>query len=76
MPGPIVSGVASLLIPGLGQLLNRKFVRGGLLLGAWLLTSLIVTVVALPLVILLHLVFILSSGIDAYRIGKSTASGL
>lgn len=76
MPGPIVSGVASFLVPGLGQILNGRYLRGGALLISWILVSAVVMAAAFFLVLLVHLVFILSSAVDAYRIAKSTSPGL
>lgn len=71
MPSPLVSGIASLLVPGLGQLLNRKYLRGGVLLGLWLFVSAVVMIAALGLVVITHAVFIIASAIDAYRIAQS-----
>lgn len=71
MPGPVVSGVASFIVPGLGQLLNGKYVRGGLFLVLWLIVSAVVMVAALGLVLIVHLVFVIASAIDAYRIAKT-----
>lgn len=76
MPGPIVSGVASLIIPGLGQLLNGKYLRGGVLMVVWLVVSAFVMIAALFLVVFVHLIFIVATAVDAYRIAKSTASGM
>lgn len=74
MPGPVVSGVASLVIPGLGQLLNGKFLRGGVLTGGWILVSAITMTAAVGVFFLVHLVFIVASGIDAYRIAKASVT--
>lgn len=71
MPGPLVSGIASFIVPGLGQILNGKYVRGGLLFGLWIVVSAFVTFIALGLFAIVHLVFIIASAIDAYRIAKS-----
>lgn len=71
MPGALVSGIASFVIPGLGQLLNRKYVRGGVFLGLWLFVSATAMIAAAPLVVIVHLVFVIASAVDAYRIGKS-----
>lgn len=76
MPGPIVSGVASLLVPGLGQLLNGRYRRGGVLLLLWLGVSAVVMIASVFLVFLVHLVFVLSSAVDAYRIAKASAPGI
>lgn len=76
MPGPLVSGVASLLVPGLGQILNGKYLRGGVLMGAWFLTSVVVMVAAIFLVVIVHIVFVATAAVDAYRIAKSSASGI
>jgi TM2 domain-containing membrane protein YozV len=67
----IVSAVASLILPGLGQLLNRRYKRGLALLGLDLLLATVVGVIALPFFVLVHLVFMIASAIDAYRIVKS-----
>lgn len=72
MPGPIISGIASLIVPGLGQLLNRKFIRGGILIGLWLVSGVVVGFIILPLFMLIHLIFMLATAIDAYRIAKSS----
>jgi TM2 domain-containing membrane protein YozV len=71
MPGPLLSGIASFIVPGLGQLLNGKYVRAGLLFGLWLVVTASVGVIALGLFAIVHLVFIIASAIDAYRIAKS-----
>lgn len=76
MPRPLVSGIASLLVPGLGQILNKKYLRGALLLGAWFLTSLVVMVASMFLVVIVHLLFIVSSAVDAYRVAKSAPPGI
>lgn len=76
MPRPVVSGVASLILPGLGQLLNGNYLRGGLLLAAWLVTSAIVMIASIAFVVIVHLVFVLSTGVDAYRIAKAGSQGL
>lgn len=70
MPGPIISAVASLIIPGLGQLLNKKYKRGGFLMGLWILVQAIVSVVALFLFAIIQLVFAVAAAIDAYRVAK------
>lgn len=72
MPGPLISGIASFIIPGLGQLLNRKYVRGGALILLWLIAGVVVGFIILPLFMLFHLIFIIASAIDAYRIAKSS----
>ncbi len=71
MPGPIVSAIASLIIPGLGQLLNKKFLRGGGLIALWLVSSAVVSVIALTAYIFVHLLFMLVTAIDAFRVAKS-----
>lgn len=71
MPSPLVSGIASFVVPGLGQLLNRKYGRGGVLFGLWLLVSAGAMIAALGLVLIVHVVFMIASAIDAYRIAKS-----
>lgn len=69
----ILSAVASFIIPGLGQLLNRKYKRGIVLILLWLVTGTIVSVIAISLFALIHLVFMISTGIDAYRIVRSSS---
>lgn len=76
MPSPLLSGIASLILPGLGQLLNGKYVRGGGLMLGWLVFSTIVMIASIGLVFIVHIIFIVLTGIDAYRIAKSTPSGL
>lgn len=71
MPGPLVSGIASLVVPGLGQLLNRKYGRGGVFMALWIFTSAVSMIAAVGFVLIVHLVFIVGSAIDAYRIAKS-----
>jgi len=69
---PIISGIASFIVPGLGQLLNRKYKRGGALVVLWLVTGTVVSVLALSLVVLVHFIFMIGTAIDAYRIAKSS----
>lgn len=71
MPGPLVSGIASFIVPGLGQILNGKYLRGGVLFGLWVVVTAFAMVIALGLFTIAHLVFIIGSAIDAYRIAKS-----
>lgn len=75
MPGPLISGLASLVVPGLGQLLNGRYLRGGVLMAGWLGAAAVVMIASIALVLIVHLVFILSTAVDAYRIAKSTTSG-
>lgn len=70
----IVSAGASFVLPGLGQLLNRKYKRGIGLMALWLATTAVVSVIALPFFILVHLIFMIATAIDAYRIVKSTGT--
>lgn len=74
MPGPWISGIASLVIPGLGQLLNGKYLRGGILLIGWLVASAVTMIASIAFFMLVHLVFVLSTAVDAYRIAKSSTS--
>jgi TM2 domain-containing membrane protein YozV len=67
----IVSALASFIVPGLGQLLNRKYKRGIGFMALWLVTTALVSVIALPFFMLVHLVFIIATAIDAYRIVTS-----
>lgn len=76
MPGPIVSGIASLVLPGLGQLLNGRYIRGGGLMIGWLLTSAVVMIASIFLLLVVHLVFIVTTAVDAYRIARSAAPGM
>lgn len=74
MPGPILSAIASLILPGLGQILNKRYKRGTGLIGLWLITLAIVSVAAIFLTLIIHLIFMLATAIDAYRIVKTTSS--
>lgn len=74
MPGPILSAIASLILPGLGQILNKKFKRGIGLIGLWLITLVIVSIAAIFLVIFIHLIFMVATAFDAYRIVKRSSS--
>ena len=67
MPGPIVSAIASLIFPGLGQILNKRYVRGVVIAVA----NTVMAVIILPLAMLAHLLWMLLAAIDAYRIAKS-----
>ncbi len=71
MPGAVASAVASLVVPGLGQILNGKYLRGGVLVIGWIVTSAIVMAAAFFLLILTHLLFMVLTAFDAYRIAKA-----
>lgn len=72
MPGPLISGIASLVLPGSGQLLNRRYIRGGLLMGTWIVASSVMMVLTIGLALLVHLVFMGATAVDAYRLAKSS----
>lgn len=74
MPGPIISAIASLIVPGLGQLLNKKYKRGIGLFVLWVISTAIVSVVAIFLLMFIHLIFIIATAFDAYRIVKRSNS--
>lgn len=79
MPGPIVAGIASLIVPGLGQLLNKKYKRGlVLLVGVGF-----VVFVAMPILMavggifpamLALLIYFATAAIDSYKVAKGTVS--
>lgn len=71
MASPLISGIASFIIPGLGQILNGKYLRGGALFGLWIVVTASVGFVSIGFFGIAHLVFIIASAIDAYRIAKS-----
>lgn len=71
MPRPWISGVASLIIPGLGQVLNGKYLRGGTLMIGWIVAAAVTMVASIAFFMLVHLVFILTTAVDAYRVAKS-----
>lgn len=74
MPGPILSAIASLIIPGLGQVLNKKFIRGIGLIVLWLISIAVVGAVAIFFFLVIHLIFMIATAFDAYRVVKSTSS--
>jgi TM2 domain-containing membrane protein YozV len=74
MPGPIVSGVASLIVPGLGQVLNGKYLRGIVVFIAAIVLISATAVIVLPLAILMTLIVLIASAADAYKIAKGAAS--
>jgi len=71
MPGPIVSAIASLIFPDLGQILNKRYVRGVVIAVAVVVANTVMAVIILPLAMLAHLLWMLLAAIDAYRIAKS-----
>jgi TM2 domain-containing membrane protein YozV len=74
MPGPIISAIASLVVPGLGQLLNKKYIRGIVLIVLWLLSIAIAGVAAIGLFVVIHLIFMIATAFDIYRIVKSDST--
>lgn len=74
MPGPILSAIASLIIPGLGQVLNKKFKRGIGLIALWVISIAVVSAVAIFFFLIIHLIFMIATAFDAYRIVKPTSS--
>lgn len=66
--------MASLIIPGLGQVLNGKYLRGGALMVGWIVAAAFTMIASIAFFTLVHLVFIITTAIDAYRIAKSPAA--
>lgn len=74
MPGPIVSGVVSFIVPGLGQVLNGKYLRGIVVFVAAIALIVGSGVAGIGAMMIVTLIVLISAAADSYRVAKGLAS--
>lgn len=75
MPGPLASGILSLLIPGLGQVLNGRFIRGGLIFTGAFGLLVIGTIGGGAVILLLLPLYAVVVAYDAGKVARGVTPG-
>jgi hypothetical protein len=70
----VISILASLIIPGLGQIIMKQYKRGVALIALWFVLMSVVSIIAITFLIIIHMIFVIATIVDVYRLAKELST--